>query len=278
MQLLGERRRRRDRGEGEEAVQLARGVRKEVPVGGQHLGARLDRPEGRAADDGVDLVQFEEEGGDDAEVAAAAPDRPVEVRVLVGAGTHALAARQHDLGLDQVVDRQAAFAGQVADAASEREAADAGGRDDAARGRHPVLVGRGIHFSPDAAAADPDRAGPRIDLDVLQAGEVEDDAVVAGAETGAVVGTSTDRQEDVMVGGEGDDLGDVVDVGGARDQPGAAVDHRVVDLAGLVVAGVLGADQLTGEVRNLAAGTLLQGVGGAHTFLLVVVRSHLGPA
>ena len=107
----------------------------------EDLGARLDRPERRAADHGADLVQPEQERGDDAEVAAAAADRPVEVGVLVGARAHALAAGEHELGLEQVVDRQAALAGQVAEAAAERQAADAGRRDDPARRREAVLVG-----------------------------------------------------------------------------------------------------------------------------------------
>ena len=164
MELLGEGRRRRDRCEGEEAVELARGVRQEVSVGGQHLGAQLDRPEGRAADDRRDLVQPEEEGGDDAEVAAAAPDRPVEVGVLVRGGTDRLAACEHDVGLEQVVDREAALAGQMPEAATQRETTDAGGRDDPARCRQAVLVGRGIHFAPGAATADPRRPSAGIHL------------------------------------------------------------------------------------------------------------------
>ena len=40
---------------------------------------------------------------------------------------------QHDVGLEQVVDRQPALAGQVSEPAAERQPADTGGRDDAAR-------------------------------------------------------------------------------------------------------------------------------------------------
>ena len=110
-------------------------------------------------------MQAEGERGDDAEVAAAAADRPEQVGVLVGARADALAAGQHELGLEQVVDRQAALAGQVAEAAAEGQAADAGRRDDPARRGEAVLVGGGVDLAPGAAAADADGPGLRVDLD-----------------------------------------------------------------------------------------------------------------
>ena len=73
-----------------------------------------------------------------------------------GARADALAAGQDELGLEQVVDGQAALAGQVAQAAAEGQAADAGGRDDPARRGEAVLVGGGVDLAPGAAAADPD--------------------------------------------------------------------------------------------------------------------------
>src|SRR5258708_1640845 len=113
-----------------------------------------------AAEDGGDLVRGEEEGRDDAEVAAAAPDRRVEIRVLVGARAPGLAVCEHELRLEQVVDRQPALAGQMADAPAECEAADARGRDDPARRRKAMLARRAVALAPGAAAADPDRRGP----------------------------------------------------------------------------------------------------------------------
>ena len=143
-------------------------------------------------------MQPEDEGGDDAEVAAAAADRPEEVGVLVCGCSHLLAAGEDDVGLEQVVDAETAFAGQVAQAAAQREAADAGGRDDPARRRQAVLVGRRIDLAPRAAAADPDRAGLGVDLDALQPRKVEDDAVVDGPQPGAVVAAAADRQRQVV--------------------------------------------------------------------------------
>ena len=127
--------------EREEPVELARRVGQELPVGREHLGGRLDRPEGRPGDHRAGVVEPEDELGDDGEVAAAAAQRPEQVGVLLGARPDALAAREHDLGLEQVVDREPVGAGQVTEAAAEGEATDARGRDDPARGREPVLVG-----------------------------------------------------------------------------------------------------------------------------------------
>ena len=239
--------------EAEEGVELARSGRQELAVRREHVGAELDRPERRAREHVADLVQPEQERGDDAEVAAAAADRPVKVGVLVGAGAHALAAREHHLGLEQVVDGQAALARQVTEAAAEREAAHAGRRDDPAGRRKAVLVRRAVDLAPRAAAADADRARLGIDLDVLQRREVDHDPVVAGPEPGAVVPAAADGQQQAAVASEADDARDLVCVGAARDQRRPPVDHRVVDLARLVVAGVLRPDQPPAEPDELLA-------------------------
>ena len=60
---------------------------------------------------GPERVQAQLERRDDAEVAAAAAQRPVQVGVLVGARAHAAAVGQHDLGGDEVVDRSSRRAG-----------------------------------------------------------------------------------------------------------------------------------------------------------------------
>ena len=76
---------------------------------------------------------------------------------------------------------------EVADAAAERQAADAGGGDDPARRRQAELVRGPVDLAPGAAAADAHRARRRVDLDVAQRREVDHDAVVADAEAAAVV-------------------------------------------------------------------------------------------
>ena len=69
----------------------------------------------------------EHERRDHAEVAAAAPQRPEQVWVLGCAGGDEPAVGQYDVGREQVVDRSArTAASQVADAAAQRQAANAG--------------------------------------------------------------------------------------------------------------------------------------------------------
>ena len=93
-------------------------------------------------DDGVDRMEPVPEPSGDAEVAAAAADRPEQVRVRVAVGAHELAVRGHDVGREQVVDREPVLAHEVADAAAEGEAADADGAGVAEADAEPVLRGR----------------------------------------------------------------------------------------------------------------------------------------
>ena len=192
-----------------------------------------------------------------------------QVGVLVGGGADPLAAGEHDLRLEQVVDRQAALAGQVAEAAAEREAADAGGRDDPARGRQPVLVGRGVDFAPECSRRRPARSAPRgrprSPSGPRGRGRRRRRTSPArrrcGRRRGPPAGSSWSRAKETTFATSSASA----QVG---DQRGTPVDHRVVDRAGLLVAGVLGAGQPSLESGHLAAGRLHQGVGGAHRFLL----------
>src|SRR4029079_19765478 len=97
------------------------------------------------------------EGGDDAEIAAAATQRPEEVLVLLLAGHDEAPGGQHDVGGLQVVEGKALAARQVADAASEGQARDTRGRDDAARrGKSESVVGV-VEVAPGASAFRADR-------------------------------------------------------------------------------------------------------------------------
>src|SRR3954468_19536172 len=97
-------------------------------------------------------MQAELELGDDPEVAAAAPQAPQELGVLGLARVHQLPVRRHDVRCGEVVARQAELAHRPADAAAEREARDAGGRDEAPGGREAVGLGLVVDVGPDRAA------------------------------------------------------------------------------------------------------------------------------
>ena len=98
--------------------------------------------------------------GDDAEVAAAAAERPEQVLVLRFAGRDRLPVGGDHLRRDQVVAREADAPRQVADAAAEGEPADAGRGDDAAGRREAVRVGRVVEVAPRGAALGAGRAAP----------------------------------------------------------------------------------------------------------------------
>ena len=108
------------------------------------MSARLVQfPEHRSGADRVHRMGLEEERGDDAEVAAAAANRPEQIAILVGAGDDETSVGEHHIGRQQVVDGQAVLAREVAHAAAERQPADAGAADDAATA--PPARTRGWH-------------------------------------------------------------------------------------------------------------------------------------
>ena len=67
-------------------------------------------------------MELKLEAGDDTEIAAAAAQSPEQILVLVIARGDLPAIGEHNIGRQQVVDGQAHAAGQVADAATERQA------------------------------------------------------------------------------------------------------------------------------------------------------------
>ena len=252
MQLLREVRHGRHGQRREEPVHRARRRREEVPVPAQDLRELLDRPHRRAGDDGrSDRVRAELELRDDAEVPAAAAQRPEQLRVLVGARVHPRAVGQHHLGADEAVDGEAEAAREVADAAAEREPADAGRGDDrptAWRGRAPRSPRRRRPTCSRRPRGRSRVAGSTTTS--LQAAEVDDDRVVRDAEAAAVVAAAADGDALVVRAGEREHARDVLRARADDDRGGALVDHAVVDGAGVVVAGVAGADDAAGRARG----------------------------
>ena len=164
LQRVGE---RRPGGRGEqrdERRQLLRRAVHQRPAAAQRL-ARL-RPrvdEHPAVDHRADPPAAERELRDDAEVPTAAAQRPEQVGVLLRARPHDAAVGKDDLGGDERVDREAVRAHQPADAAAEREPADAGVGDVPGRDREPVLLGRAVDLAEQRAAADAHERGRRVD-------------------------------------------------------------------------------------------------------------------
>ena len=205
MQLLREEIHRRHGHQREEAVDGLGGRGQEVAVEAHHLGCLLDWPERRPGHYGsADRVGAELERRDDAEIAAPTAQRPEQVGVLVGARVYLRAVGEDHVGPEQAVDREAEAPRQVADAAAERQPADAGRRDDPRRRRAAVFRRRLVDIGPGAAAADADGVGVRIDHDLAHPGQVDDDPVVDDAEAAAVVSAAAHGDRRVVGAREGD--------------------------------------------------------------------------
>jgi hypothetical protein len=68
----------------------------------------------------------------------------------------------------------------MADAAAEGQAADTGARNLPSRCREPVLLGRRVKGPPPGPPARQRSPRLNINLDMVQAGKIDDDAVVTG--------------------------------------------------------------------------------------------------
>ena len=126
MQVLGDDRQRGDGAEPDDGAELVGRFGGEVAVEAQHVGGVVGRPEDGAGHHGrADRMQGEPERGDDAEVAAAASQRPEQIGVFVGGRVDDAPLGGDHFGGKQVVDGEPVFAHEEADAAAEGEAGDA---------------------------------------------------------------------------------------------------------------------------------------------------------
>jgi hypothetical protein len=90
-------------------------------------------------------MQLDSHGGDDTEVAAAAPYCPEQLGLLIGTGRHASPVRKYHLGSKQVVCCQAVQTVKRAIAATQGQAGDADRTAAAQRCDQPVGVSGGGH-------------------------------------------------------------------------------------------------------------------------------------
>jgi hypothetical protein len=64
-------------------------------------------------------MQLERKRGYDAEVSAAAPNRPEQIGILIDICLYECAIRQYYVGGEQIIDGESAFASQVPDPAAQ---------------------------------------------------------------------------------------------------------------------------------------------------------------
>ena len=124
---------------------------------------RVDRggEQQHPADHGVERMEREPEPGRDAEVAAAAADRPEQVGLVLGVHAVELAVGGHDLGGQQAVDREAVLADEVPDAAAERDPPDPHRTRVAEPDPQPMGVGRVRELDARSGRSGPTPSAPR---------------------------------------------------------------------------------------------------------------------
>ncbi len=203
---------------------------------GDHVGRR--RQEQHPADHRVDGMEPELEPGDDTEVAAAATDRPEQIRLRLGVHPSHTTVGGHDVGGQQVVDREAVLPDEEPDPTAERDPADphrAGVAEP--RGEPMGSGGRGV-LRRGETGADPRGAFLDVDVERSQIRQIELNAAIGAAVAGTAVAAAPngdlqagilrerDRPDDVLLAAGPDD--------GRRAEVVSAVEHR----PGLVVPGV----------------------------------------
>ena len=108
----------------------------------------VERVEDQSAQDLADRMQAVFERRDNTEIAAAAAQRPEQIRIVGRAGRAELAIGGDHLGGDQVVHGRAVLAHQPAQTAAEGKARDAGIGDGASGGGEAMGLRRLVEFAP----------------------------------------------------------------------------------------------------------------------------------
>jgi len=118
-----------------------------------------------------------------------------------------------------------------------------GGGDDAVGDGHAEGVRGMVHVAERASGLHADCPSLGIDADPPQAREVDDQPVVADAESARIVATAANRHWHPGLSAEADGRHHVGHVRAPQYETGPPVDHGVVDLPCRVVPGVAGLDQ-----------------------------------
>ena len=223
-------------------------MRGDLAVGLQHLGCLVHGVAEQSPVGPGHRVQPVGEGGDHAEVAAPAAQRPEQVGMGVSAGLQNLPVRGDDLRAEQVVARQPGQPVQPADPAAERQPGDASGADHSAGGGQPELTRGGVQLAPQHAGRDGRGAGGRVNPDRFHAGQVEHQRVVGDGEARRGMPAAADADRQAVLTSEAHRRDDVACAGSAGDQRRAAVDRAVPHRARRVVPFVTRRDQSPAEV------------------------------
>src|ERR1700689_1922299 len=178
------------------------------------------------------------------EVSATPADSPEEVGIFVRAGRDKPSIRQDDIGRQKVIDGQAILSCEVSHAAAQSKAANTCGRNDARWHGEAEGVRSVVHVPPRASAAYTDDSCRRVDVNVFDARQINDQTVITNSQPSRVMAPASDRYQQVILPGEMNGGYDIRNVSAKSDKPRLAADHRVIHFACFVVTCVCGFDQL----------------------------------
>ena len=200
---------------------------------------------------GAEGLEPELERGRDAEVPTGPAQTPEQLG-LVGLGRPDEATLGGDeLDGSQVVDREPEVALQAAHSPTERQPGDAGVADDTGWADESVRLGGDVELAEECPAIRPGDPRPRIGLHAAHRRHVDEEAAVRAAETSRAVTAGSDRDLEVVVAGEPNRGGDFFGRRRASDDRGASIVDRVPEAAPVVVAGVIGRDDLVARSAQL---------------------------
>ena len=176
------------------------------------------------------------EGGDDAEVRAGAAHAPEQVGLAVAARAADAPVRRDDLHLEEVVDRPAEAAAEVAQPAAEREPGDADARYVAERRGEAVPLRGGIDLGERAAGTDGGGPRLRVDLDRSEQRHVERQSARGQRRAADVVAAPAHGHGQVVRAGVVERRGDVGRAGRLDDERGRGPGGAVPQLGARVEA------------------------------------------
>ena len=198
------------------------------------------------------------------------PHPPEQVGVLGGTGCEHVPIGSDDLNGQQVINREAVFAHQPAYAPTQSESCQPGSRDITDGGGQPKCLGLAHKFADGEACLGPGDALHRIDLDAFHAGEIDDEAPIAGSVAREAMTTTTNSDGKVLTACELDSRDDIGNVGAADDQGRVLVYHPIPDPTGALIALVARADQF-------AVQTFLEVLKGISVYRYVKHMMYVSP-
>ncbi len=179
--------------------------------------------------DRTERVRLEFERRHDAEIPAAAAQRPEQVGLRFRRRGSDRAVGADDAGRPETVDRQSVFPADPSFSAAEREPSNARLRHDAARHDEAKGLRLAIEITPHRAALDSGDARLRIEVHAAHAREIDDDAAVTTREAGHGVAAAPDGHQEIALPRERDGIDDVSCSRAPDDDRRAMLMHRVVD-------------------------------------------------